>query len=222
MCLLWLARPPRMMRKIRATGAVRKYAGLLLGLLGGAALVCGTVGTSSAAGGSPGRPVDRTIDKYVLYSLTHMKLKSGQTPDRGVITGGDVGVNETGLINGDPRMQICSNGYATLDDDTQVVSDTMRMTDLCSVFDAYSNDLVGNPSAVPRNSGPTAFTGPIIDPADLPQIPSFSCVGGADVDVAANTTQSLPPGTYGDIWVHDEATLNLAAGTYTFCELTLG
>jgi hypothetical protein len=84
--------------------AGRKYAGLLVGALGGAAMVLGTIGTSGAAGGSPTRPVDRTIDRYVLFSLTHMKLKSGQTPDRGVITGGSVGVNETGLINGDPRL----------------------------------------------------------------------------------------------------------------------
>ncbi len=201
---------------------MRKYVGLILGALGGAAMVFGSVGTSSAAGGSPSRPVDRTIDKYVLFSLTHMKLKSGQTSDRGVITGGSVGVNETGLVNGDPRLQICSNGYATLDDDTQVVSDTMRLTDLCSVYDVYSNSVVGNPPTVPRNSGPTSFTGPIIDPAALPTIPSFSCVGGAAVGVPSDTSLALAPGTYGDVWVHDDATLQLAAGTYTFCSLTLG
>ena len=46
---------------------------------------------------------------------------------------------------------------------------------------------------------------------DVPSIP-----GGSNINVPYNTTQSIAPGNYGQVYVDSSATLNLQPGTYTF------
>jgi hypothetical protein len=197
--------------------------GVLLGAAGVAVTVAGSV-LPAFASGAPTRPVDRDLSSYVLFATDQIQVKAGEDASRGIVTGGDIGVNKTGLVTGSPRLQICRNGHLTMDDGTQVVADTMELTDLCSVWDVYANALTGNPPVTPNHSGPTSFTGPIIDPSDLPAIPSFTCdgTGASDVEVAENTTVDLPPGTYGLIDIADHGTLQLHAGTYDICRLNSG
>ena len=124
----------------------------------------------------PSRPVDHDINSYVLFAFNTLNFKGAQNGDaatRGLIQGGNVGAEGLG---GDPNavdLAICSNGAATMDPDTQVVAPTMRLTNLCNVWDVYTNSLVGNPPVVPQNSGPTPFSGLIVP--NPPAFPSFNC-----------------------------------------------
>jgi hypothetical protein len=197
--------------------------GVLLSAAGIALTIAGSM-LPALASGVPTRPVDRDLSSYVLFATDQIQVKAGQDAAHGIVTGGDIGVNKTGLVTGSPRLQICRNGHLTMDDGTQVVADTMELTDLCSVWDVYGNALTGNPPVSPNHSGPTAFTGPIIDPSDLPAIPSFTCdtSGASDVTVLSNTTLALLPGTYGQIALQDDAHLVLHGGTYDVCKVTTG
>src|SRR4051812_43873599 len=160
----------------------RLMAGLLAGAFGAATMVFGAFAPASASGGSADRPVDRTIDHYVLFALHHLKPKGGQLAGRGLVTGGDVGVNEAGQWQGGPRLAPCSNGVLQMDDGTQLNGDTLLFTSDCDVYDVYGDDISGNPPGVARNSGPTAFSLPLIAAQDIPQIPAFNCNASADVD----------------------------------------
>ena len=197
--------------------------GVLLSAAGIAVTIAGSM-LPALASGVPTRPVDRDLSSYVLFATDQIQVKAGADASHGIVTGGDIGVNKTGLVTGSPRLQICRNGHLTMDDGTQVVADTMELTDLCSVWDVYGNALTGNPPVSPNHSGPTSFTGPIIDPSDLPAIPNFTCdtTGASDVTVLANTTLDLPPGTYGEIALQDDAHLVLHGGTYDVCKLMTG
>jgi hypothetical protein len=72
--------------------------------------------------------------------------------------------------------------------------------------------------AVIRNgSGP--LTLPIVDP--FCQIPSFTC-GTEFINVAPGETRAVTPGTYGFVRVANGATLHLAGGIYTMCDVKTG
>src|SRR5262249_24458899 len=60
-----------------------------------------------------------------------------------------------------------------------------------------------------------------INPALLPAVPAFS-PGTTPVTVESNTTVTLAPGAYGLVWVKDDGTLTLSAGTYRISELSAG
>ena len=107
-----------------------------------------------------------------------------------------------------------------MDDGTQANGDSMLSSNNCDFYDVYANSFSGSPPLVPRNSGPTSFTGPII--ASLPSFPSFSCNPANDVTVAPSDSLTLPPGVYGNLRLNDDATLTLQAGTYTFCDFSAG
>ena len=175
---------------------------------------------SPASAATPDEPVHRDIDDYVLFATEKINIK-GQDADatRGYIHGGDVGVNNPGEYAGDPRLQICSNGKVFMDAGTQLVGDTMRLTNDCNVYDVYANTVAGSGTSS-LHSGPTAFSAPII--ANLPQPPAFACNANAPIRVEPGDSLDLVPGTYGDLWVEDGGTLTLHAGTYTFCDWNQG
>ena len=177
----------------------------------------------AGASGAPSRPIDRTIDHYALFALDSLNFQGGN-PGVSHIDGGDVGVNnpDPNPSDGADVMNMCagSGHEVVMQDGTQANADTFNTTASCSLWDVYSNHLDGNP--VIRNSGPTAFTTPIIPAANLPAFPSFSCNPANPVTVAKGSAMTLPPGTYGDVIIRDSATLTLAAGTYTFCSVSMG
>jgi hypothetical protein len=174
---------------------------------------------SAGATGSPTRPVDRTINSYVLFGLDSINLKggNGQVTE---IDNGDVGVQSD-----DPSdsLNLCQGGSphaTTLGDGTQANSANFNAGAACSFWDVYSNHYVG--AATIRNSGPTPFTTPLIPPANLPAFPSFSCDPTKPVTVPNNGSVNLAPGTYGAVQIKDGAKLTLAGGTYTFCSVSMG
>jgi hypothetical protein len=173
----------------------------------------------AAAANPPTRPIDRNINNYVLFALDSLHLKGGNGTTTN-ITDGDVGVQSD-----DPsdHMNLCVGGSGHsifMGDGTQANSDNFASGPACSFWDVYSNNLTGGP--VIRNSGPNTFTTPIIAPGDLPAFPSFTCNPANPVVVPKNGSQTLPPGTYGDLVVQNGATVTFGAGTYTFCGVTMG
>ena len=130
--------------------------------------------------------------------------------------GASIGVNDPGM-----EARICENYLMHMDDGSQVVGDTVHATDNCDLYDIYTNSLLGSPAVVPRHSDPTAFSPlPII--SSLPSFPSFACNPADDVTLAPSASLTLPPGVYGNLRANDDATLTLQAGTYTFCDWSLG
>jgi hypothetical protein len=174
------------------------------------------------AAGSPSRPVDRDLSSYVLFAFDTLEFKGGQQPDRGVIKGGNVGAGgmDTTPNNSSPMLNICANAAVKMDDGTQVNADTMRITNLCKVWDVYANGLTGGSDVVPVNSGPTSFSTPLL--STMPTIPAFNCDANNPVTVRKGDTTTLAPGTYGNTVFQDNTNVTLQPGIYNFCDLHVG
>src|SRR4051794_7438785 len=171
---------------------------------------------SAFAAGSPSRPVDTDINKYVIFGLERVHLKSANS-GVSLIKGGNIGVNNVG-----GSLELCGGGAhhgLKLDDGSQAVADNAQLQSECDFWDLFTNHLSGGSAPTLRNSGPNPATFPII--SSLPTIPAFSC-NTAHQTVAKNASVSLVPGTYGNLDVNVGATLTLSAGTYTFCEAIFG
>ena len=109
-----------------------------------------------------------------------------------------------------------------MDAGSQLVADSMRVTDDCSVWDVFANSTTAGSNVVPQHSGPNSFAAPVITgPPPFPSF-SFSCSGGAPVNVAKNMSASLPPNTYGAVTLEDGSHTTLSAGVYTLCDLHVG
>ena len=182
--------------------------------------------SSFAAFPPSSRPVDSDINSYVLFAFDNLELQGraelGQAATRGLIQGGNVGAEGLG---GDPNavdLAICSNGAATMDPGTQVVAPTMRLTNLCKVWDVYTNSLVGNPPVVPHNSGPTPYSGLIVP--NPPTFPSFDCDPNAPA-IKVGTGESpapIAPGSYSSIRLNDNSVVTFLPGVYTMCSFSMG
>jgi hypothetical protein len=107
-----------------------------------------------------------------------------------------------------------------MDDDTQIVADTMRITSLCSVWDVFANGLVGASDVAPKHSGPNAFSVPVL--ASVPAFPSFTCDAGNPVEVDKDGSANIGPGSYGQLTLKDGSTTTFGAGVYNLCSLHVG
>jgi len=188
-------------------------------LVAGIVVVGALVGdlATAAAVGTPTRPVDTDINQYVLFALSSLDLKAGNTIVSQV-SGGDMGVNAAGGL-----LTACGGGgrgaSLHMDDGSQAVADIVGMQQNCSVWDLFANTLRGNPPVTLRNSGPNPITSfPIIATSALPTFPDFACAPDNPV-IHANGI--LPPAVYGTVIVDKNATLTLEDGTYTFCSLNV-
>src|SRR4051794_14657286 len=106
------------------------------------------------AAGSPTRPVDTDINKYVLFALNSLDFKGGSV-DVAHIKHGDIGVNSAA-----GALSSCGGGGAgqkvTMDEDgSQGVAANVDMQSNCSIWDLYTNHLTGGSSPVIRTSGRT-------------------------------------------------------------------
>jgi hypothetical protein len=109
---------------------------------------------------------------------------------------------------------------AYMADGTSVVADKVKIGTLSSVFDVQTNKLLTTTGSEIRGT----LTDTLAVPLDAScTLPPFTC-GGPDVVVPPLTVQtSLPPGTYGNLFVGDGAVLLLPDfGTYTFCSMRVG
>ncbi len=216
----------RVSRAVRSQrgGAGRRRALVVsaaVGALGLAFLAAGIAQIVPALGaGAPSRPVDRTLDRYVLFAFDTLSFKGGEH-GRGFIRGGDVGANgiDTKPSDNVPVLNLCSNHHTFMDAGSQVVAASMRLTSNCQVWDIYTNQLMGSPPVAGQNSGPNAFTAPILA---APAFPAFSCNAANPVNIAKNATATLAPGTYGNVFIGNGAKVTLQVGVYTMCDFQTG
>jgi hypothetical protein len=88
-----------------------------------------------------------------------------------------------------------------------------------SVDKVFTNDLKLGVGAVVRN-GVDTVTLPLVDP--FCEIPDFQCGGPMVFVKPGETLGPLPPGVYGHLRIMNGATIKLAAGEFTFCDVRMG
>ena len=105
-------------------------------------------------------------------------------------------------------------------DGTSVLGNYVQVGNASSVFQVYANTVKTGFDAVIRD-GTFPVTLPLVDPFCEIPVPTFTC-GGMPVNLGPGESASLTPGTYGFVRVANGATLHLAQGTYTFCDVKMG
>ena len=104
-------------------------------------------------------------------------------------------------------------------DGTFIAADNVELGNASSVFHVYANQLKKGFDAVIRD-GQSPITLPLQTPFCV--APTFTC-GGPDVIVGpGEVLPPLTPGTYGRLIVRNGASLPLAYGTFTFCDVKMG
>jgi hypothetical protein len=185
---------------------------LAAGVLLGVVAIPAVAASPAPRAGTPSNPASRDLTSYALFGFSSLAFKGTNGPGHGNIRGGNVGSNGP--------VSICQNGGATMDDGTQLVGASVDGTNTgCTIWDLYTNSLTGNPKIVPRNSGPTPVSVPVIT---APTLPSFSCDANNPLTVVKGQTGSLVPGVYGAVEFQDNTTVTLQDGTYTMCSLHTG
>jgi len=103
-------------------------------------------------------------------------------------------------------------------DGSSVRANYVEVGNASSVYDVSANSVKLGAGAVVRGTtGP--ITLPIADP--FCEIPAFTC-GGTAIFLGPGETTSITPGTYGFVRVPNAATLHLAPGIYTVCDVKMG
>lgn len=173
----------------------------------------------------------RVIDSYVLFAYDEMILKGavGSSP-RGHIRGGDIGVNYPTANPNAFALSYATFGRVIMDPGSQAVADSVRCSSTEGVFfDLFANRVNPNFTATIEGTGPTPFTPPIIQPANLPVFPFTP--GRALTDNAADVTvggTGLPspytfaPGAYRDVRLNDDVAVSFGDGTFDLRSLTIG
>jgi hypothetical protein len=177
------------------------------------------------------------LNSYVLFATGNgvsnsdpvLSFKGGNAAGRGLVYGGNVGVNKADPnLNNDPAMiAVGLNGDFIMQSGYQLVGDSIRLGVEAVVYDVFTNKQVGTGWGTPGvvNGVIQTFTAPLFNPMP-PLFSPFSTSSTTDIDVATNTTYNggtpLIPGDYRDLSVKDNATIYLTAGTYTFRRLNTG
>ena len=190
--------------------------------------IASAVWAATPAKTAPTRSVDRRLSSYVLFGLTSLQFQGASAAGngRGYVTGGDVGVN-----NG--SMNVCANNPMHTDDGSEVVANALHGDGgECSFWDVFTNALTGNPTLIPRHSGPNPFVGPIMSSSQFPTPPPDKpCNSAKPILVSSGGVRILSPsfdasgntiaGSYGAVQVQNGGSLFLSNGTYRFCDFSL-
>jgi hypothetical protein len=130
----------------------------------------------------------------------------------------DATINANAVVNS-PLGQLKLGRNVVMPDGTSLTANFVQVGNASSVYDVFANTVKKGFEAVVRHDE----VGPITLPISAPfcESPSFEC-GGAPITVPPAETQTLTPGTYGVIRVMNGATLQLAAGVYTVCDVKMG
>ena len=147
------------------------------------------------------------ISQFVLYAERSVKIGH-----RSHAEGGDVGVR-TAMItaqDGAAQLRIEEHGKCR-----NVFSPSTSLENDAEVRNIWTNSLKRVKDTEIGTQGKF--------PADMPLLPLALASGtGADVTVAEHKAQSLAPGTYGAVVLHEGGTLRLEAGRYVFASLKMG
>jgi len=102
------------------------------------------------------------------------------------------------------------------DDHTSVVGAFVGLGNGASVFDVDADSVHRAKGAIVRG-----VVGPFSAEGAFCEAPAVEC-GSQDVSVPKKGKKSLTPGTYGQVTLDNGASLTLAPGTYTVCQLRTG
>ena len=162
-----------------------------------------TVGALTA-GGSVAQPVppDPAARGFVLFADHGLRTKGLK------VRGGTIAVN---------RGELVATHGALVAPQSDVVADTVRLDRGAQCAALFANT-IGR--SAPGCSTPQPFTSPLVFdfsaacgfPSEFP-----SCTPGAPVVLEKGQQQTLPPGSYGELRLKNDATVRLGAGTYVFC-----
>ncbi len=173
----------------------------------------------------------RIIDSYVLFAYDEMILKgaTGSSP-RGHIRGGDIGVNYPTANPNAFALSFATFGRVIMDPGSQAVADSVRATSAEGIFfDLFANRVNASFAPTILGTGPTPYTPPIIDAANLPVFPFIP--GRALTDNAADVTVggtgapspfTFTPGAYRDVRFNNDAVVSFGDGTFDLRSLEIG
>lgn len=159
-----------------------------------------------SAGRVPAQPIpDSTSGGFVLFADQELRT-TGLT-----VHGGTVAVNDGELAAVHGKL---------VAPDSDVVANTVRLDRGSQCATLFSNDAV---RTSPGCNDPQAFDSPLVEdfaascgyPETFP-----ACNPGLPIVVDHDATQTLAPGTYGEVRLKDDATLRLENGTYVFCRIS--
>jgi hypothetical protein len=103
-------------------------------------------------------------------------------------------------------------------DGTSLMANDVQVGNASNVSQVFANTVKTGVGAVIRNG-----TGPVTLPIAEPfcQIPDFAC-GSKAISLMPGDIASATPGVYGFVRVPNAATLHLAGGVYTVCDVKMG
>jgi hypothetical protein len=184
------------------------------------------------------------LGTYVLFATDELGFKGGNDGAglTGYVLGGNVGVNNAGA-----SMSVGLNARFVMSSGTQLVGDSIRLGELATVYDVFTNEQLGigwPPHINPQTSQlvvqgtVSTFTPPIItDPFGPTNLNCYDGQFTASEDenddrfvVSSSPTSPteilsggfLAPGTYRDLRVRDGNTLHLGPGVYTLRRFNTG
>ena len=118
----------------------------------------------------------------------------------------------------DPAGTLKIGKNVFMPDGSSLRANYVEVGNASSVWSVFANTVKTGSDAVIRGAtGP--ITLPIVDP--FCQIPDFTC-GGSAIFLVPGDTAFVTPGTYGFVRVPNAATLHLAPGIYTVCDVKMG
>ncbi|GJQ22167.1 MAG: hypothetical protein HBSIN02_25220 [Bacteroidia bacterium] len=158
-------------------------------------------------------PAVSLVFPYTVFATHSLWLEQNST-----VYSGDIGVNEAGappFLNSDVELTI---GIGTTVSSKSVKANRIKVKDGAMISaDVYYNEL--------ENNG--TITGTLHTPLTLPLVsalPEFMSAtpGTTNITVPEGGTQTLTPGSYGNILVRKDGTLVLTGGEYHFNSFDTG
>ena len=165
------------------------------------------------------RPVVALAAAIVL--LPALRVHAQVTPNCEIraATGGRLGngsTSDAGLDAFQDGSQVRLARGVFFADDTSVSGALVNLGNSASIFNVNADELKLSRRAVVRGA-----QGPFTPSAGC-EIAPIDCDASHPVSVRRNQSQTLAPGTYGNITLENGATLTLSPGVYNVCEIQTG
>lgn len=126
-------------------------------------------------------------------------------------------VGHAGANGPTARLRVGKN--VVMPDGTSLSAHRVEVGNASNVDKVFANDFKLGAGAVVRNGiGPVTL--PLVDP--FCQLPAFECSGPMVFVKPGESIGPLAPGVYGQVRIMNGATLWLAPGEFTFCDVRMG
>ncbi len=148
-----------------------------------------------------------TISDFVVLGAEGVSLERGST-----VTSGHIGVNDASdgpNLVGNQEMTVGMG--SVLAADSWILADTVYIEEQAVVADVFFAEISGAGAAGAVHHTPVNL--PLV--SAFPDVPVFA-PGSNDVNVLANQTHTLAPGSYRNLTVGKSATVILTGGVYNF------